>query len=348
MNFSAEQIATFLNGEIEGDSSISVSNISKIEEGQPGTLTFLSNPKYTHYIYTTNSSIVLVNKDFIADKPISATLIRVENSYECLARLLELVASTKKQKEGIENNAYADPSAILGKNIYLGSFCYVGAESIIGDNSKIYPQVYVGNNVKIGADCIIYPGVVIYDDCIIGDRCVFQAGCIIGGDGFGFAPKKSGEYDKIAQIGNVVIEDDVEIGANTTVDRATMGSTIIHKGVKLDNLIQVAHNCEIGDNTVIAAQTGMAGSAKIGNNCMIGGQAGIIGHIKIGDNVILAARAAAGHDLNDTNTHYMSFIPAMPSRLFGRIHAVFKRLPDLDMEVYKLRKELDELKKNNK
>jgi len=348
MKFTAKQIATYLNGDIEGDSTISVSNISKIEEGTPGTLTFLSNPKYTHYIYTTEASIVLVNKDFIPDQPISATLIRVENSYECLAKLLEMVASTKKRKVGIENQGYADPSSILGENIYLGSFSYVGVDSIIGDNTRIYPQVYIGDNVKIGADCLFYPGVVIYDDCIIGDRCVFQAGCIIGGDGFGFAPKKTGEYDKIAQIGNVIIEDDVEIGANTTVDRATMGSTIIHQGVKLDNLIQVAHNCEIGDNTVIAAQTGMAGTAKIGKNCMIGGQAGIIGHIKIGDNVILAARAAAGHNLNDTNTHYMSFIPAMPSRIFGRVHAVFKRLPEIDMEVFKLRKELDELKKINK
>jgi UDP-3-O-[3-hydroxymyristoyl] glucosamine N-acyltransferase len=324
-----------------------VSNLSKIEEGQPGTLTFLSNPKYTPYIYTTEASIVLVNRDFVAEHPVTATMIRVDNAYECLAKLLDIIASTKKRKTGIESQSVVDPSTCLGENIYVGSFSYVGAESIIGDNTQIYPQVYIGANVKIGADCILYPGVKVYDECIIGDRCVLQAGCVIGGDGFGFAPPKNGDFYKIPQIGNVIIEDDVEIGANTTVDRSTMGSTILRRGVKLDNLIQVAHNVEIGENTVIAAQTGIAGSTKVGRNCMLGGQVGLAGHLKIADHVQIAAQAGVPNDISDSSTHYLGY-PAIPARTYARAYSVFKKLPELYPEIIKLRKELDELKKIKK
>lgn len=343
MKFTAQQIASYLNGIIEGDASVFVTNLSKIEEGQPGTLTFLSNPKYTPYIYTTNASIVLVDRDFLAEHPVTATLIRVDNAYESLAKLLGIVSSSKKHKVGIENQVIVEPSTSIGENVYIGSFSYIGTESIIGDNTQVYPQVYIGANVRIGANCILYPGVKVYDDCIIGDRCILQAGCVIGGDGFGFAPQKSGDFQKIPQIGNVIIEDDVEIGANTTVDRATMGSTIIRRGVKLDNLIQVAHNVEIGENTVIAAQTGIAGSTKVGSYCMLGGQVGLSGHIKIADHIQIAAQSGVPNSITDNSTHYLGY-PAIPARTYARAYAVFKKLPDLYPEIIKLRKELDELK----
>ncbi|MDP4278452.1 MAG: UDP-3-O-(3-hydroxymyristoyl)glucosamine N-acyltransferase, partial [Bacteroidota bacterium] len=283
MTYTAQQIASYLSGTVEGDASVVVTNFSKIEEGSEGTLTFLANPKYTPFIYSTKASIVLVNNDFVAEQPISATLIRVENAYECLAKLLNLVSSSRKEKTGIDTKAAIDPSAKLGKDIFVGSFCYIGEGSEIGDNTKLYPQVYIGDHVRIGSNCILYPGVKVMDGCLIGNNCIFQSSAVIGGDGFGFAPKSSGEYEKIAQIGNVIIEDDVEIGANTTIDRATMGSTIIRKGVKLDNLIQVGHNVEIDENTVAAAQVGFAGSTRIGKNCMIGGQCGFAGHLHIAD-----------------------------------------------------------------
>jgi len=274
MEFQATSIADFLNGTIEGDPNATVHNISKIEDGKPGTLSFLANPKYNKYIYETDATIVLVNRDFVAEGEIKATLIRVDNAYEAFASLLDLYQQIKGTKSGIENPSYIDASATIGKNLYLGAFAYIGENARIGDNVKIYPHAYIGDNVVVGDNTIIYSGVRIYEDCKIGESCILHAGCVIGADGFGFAPTSDGSYKKIPQIGNVILEDYVEIGANTTVDCATMGSTIIHRGVKLDNLIQIAHNCEVGENTVMAALTGLAGSVKVGRNCTFGGQVG--------------------------------------------------------------------------
>jgi len=348
MKFTAQQLASYLNGEIEGDPNVTVSNLSKIEEGQPETLTFLANPKYATYIYSTKASIVLVNKDFIAEHPIEATLIRVENAYQCLAQLLTLVEQAKGKKTGIDSMVSIDPSATLGENLYIGSFSYVGKNAQIGQDTQIYPHVFVGDQVKIGKNCILFPGVKIYDDCVIGNNCILQAGVIIGGDGFGFAPQESGNYQKVPQIGNVILEDNVEVGANATIDRATMGSTIIRRGVKLDNLIQVAHNVEIGENTVIAALTGIAGSVKLGKNCMIGGQVGIAGHIHLADGIQIAAQTGIANTILDTTTPYMGS-PAIPAKQFARASVIFKKLPELSLEISKLRKELEELKalKNN-
>jgi UDP-3-O-[3-hydroxymyristoyl] glucosamine N-acyltransferase len=347
MEFTAKQIASFLSGEIEGNPDISVNNLSKIEEGRQGTITFLANPKYTPYIYSTEASIVLVNRDFIAEQPISATLIRVDDAYQCLAKLLTLVDQAKGRKTGIDPQTAIAKTAVLGENLYVGNFSSIGENSGIGNSTQIFPQVYVGDNVKIGSDCILYPGVKIYDNCVIGNHCILQGGAVIGGDGFGFAPQASGEYEKIPQIGNVVLEDYVEIGANTTVDRATMGSTVIHRGVKLDNLIQVAHNVEIGENTVIAAQTGIAGSTKLGSNCMIGGQVGFTGHIHIADGIQIGAQAGISNNLTNTNYPYFG-TPAVSAKKFARSFAIYKKLPELDLEIARLRKELEAFKNNQK
>ena len=290
VSFTAEQIATVLKGTVEGDPSVKVSNFSRIEEGKPGTLTFLANPKYIHYIYTTKASIVLVNDDFVPEQPVQATLIRCANAYASLAVLLDLVEKTKPQKIGIEPMAYISDSASVGADVYVGGFAYIADNAQIGNNVKIYPQSYIGDDVKIGDNTIIYPGVKIYQGCIIGDNCIIHAGVVIGSDGFGFAPE-NGVYKKIPQMGIVIIEDDVEIGANTTIDRAVMDATIIRKGVKLDNLIQIAHNVEVGENTVMAAQVGVSGSTKIGKQCMLGGQVGLGGHITIGDNANIGAQS---------------------------------------------------------
>lgn len=338
MKFTASQIAAYLSGIVEGDAQVEVDNVSKIEEGVPGTLTFLSNPKYAPFLYTTNASIVLLNKDYALEQPVQATLIRVENAYECLAKLLQLVASTRPNKTGIESPVAVADSATLGSDIYLGAFSYIGENSSVGDRSRIYPQVYIGNRVNIGEDCVLYPGVKILDDCIIGDRCVLQAGCVIGGDGFGFAPQAAGDYQKIPQIGNVILESDVELGANTTIDRATMGSTILHKGVKLDNLIQVAHNVVIGENTVMAAQVGIAGSTKIGANCMIGGQVGIAGHIQIADGVHIAAQTGVANNLKSSKSAYMG-TPAIEAKQYAKAYTVFKKLPELYPEISHLIRE---------
>ena len=290
MEFSAQQIADFLHGEIIGDNQVKVNNLSKIEEGKPGTLTFLANPKYTHHIYTTQASIVLVNRDFEPEQKIKATLIKVNDAYSCLAQLLNLVNQARPEKKGIDKDTCIAASATISQSVYIGAFAYVSENVKVGENVKIYPQVYIGDNVTIGDNTILYPGVKIYHDCVIGKNCIIHAGAVIGADGFGFAPH-NGIYVKIAQIGNVIIEDQVEIGANTTIDRATMGSTIVRKGAKLDNLIQVAHNVEIGENTVMAAQVGVAGSTKIGSHCMVGGQVGFAGHITIGDRVNIGAQS---------------------------------------------------------
>jgi len=291
MEFSAQQIAGFLNGSVEGNLEIKVSNLSKIEEGQPGTMTFLANPKYTQFIYTTGASIVVVSKNFTPSQPVQATLIRVDDPYKSFAKLLEMFQRMQTGKKEVSSQAFIASGVRTGKNFSAGAFSYVAGNSVLGDDVTLYPQVYIGENVTVGNNCILYPGVTIYRDCVIGNNCIFHSGVVIGSDGFGFAPQEGSNYQKIPQIGNVVIEDDVEIGSNTTIDRATLGSTILRKGVKLDNLIQVAHNVEIGENTVIAAQSGISGSTKIGKNCMIAGQVGIIGHITIADNVRIGAQS---------------------------------------------------------
>lgn len=296
MEFSARQIAALLGGTIEGDPDITVNNLSKIEEGTPGTLSFLANPAYTPYIYTTKASIIIVNNDFVPAHPVSGTLIRVENAYNAFARLLEMYQQMMTKKTGISPQAFISPGAVIGENAYIGEFTYIGEQVTIGRNVRIHPQCYIGNSVTIGDDTELYPGVKIYHNCIIGSYCTVHGGVVIGSDGFGFAPQSDNNYQKVPQIGNVILEDHVEVGSNTTIDRATLGSTIIRKGVKLDNLIQVAHNVEIGENTVIAAQTGISGSTKIGRNCMFGGQVGLVGHLHIADNVKIGARSGVeGH-----------------------------------------------------
>ncbi|MDR2621186.1 MAG: UDP-3-O-(3-hydroxymyristoyl)glucosamine N-acyltransferase [Dysgonamonadaceae bacterium] len=345
MEFSAREIANILQGKIEGDEQVKVSNFSKIEEGKPGTLTFLANLKYTNYIYETQASIVLVNADFVPEKklPSTLTLIRVPDAYVALASLMEWVEKGKNHKRGIESPAYISPSANLTpETVYVGAFAYIGENAGLGKNVEIYPHAYIGDNVTIGDDTIIYSGVKIYAGCKIGKRCIIHAGAVIGADGFGFA-KEGDNYKKIPQLGNVRIEDDVEIGANTTVDRAVMDSTIIRKGVKLDNLIQVAHNVEIGENTVIAAQTGISGSTKIGKNCMIGGQVGMSGHIKIGDNVNIGAQAGILSSIEPGKSILGS--PAFDVTDFFRSSVDFQKLPEMYRTTGQLQKEIETLKK---
>ena len=341
ISFSAQQIATVLNGTVEGDPSVEVNNFSKIEEGKPGTLTFLANPKYTHYIYTTEASIVLVNNDFVAEKHIKATLVRCFNAYAALAQLLEMVEKTKPQKMGVEDMAYISPKANLGKGIYIGAFSYIDDNVVIGDATKVYPQAYIGANVIIGKNTIIYSGVKIYPGCKIGDNCIIHSGAVIGSDGFGFA-SENGEYKKIPQLGIVIIENDVEIGANTTIDRAVMGATIIHKGVKLDNLIQIAHNVEVGENTAMASQVGISGSTKIGKNCVFGGQVGLGGHLTIGDNANIGAQA--GIISNVEPDAKIIGAPAIPVSNFFRSSVLFAKLPDIYRQINQMQRELDKLK----
>lgn len=342
MEFSAKQIAQFLQGEIVGDENASVHTFAKIEEGTPGALSFLSNPKYTHYLYDTLSSIVLVNKDFVPEKEVHTTLIKVDNAYESLAKLLMLYEQSKPKKQGIDPLASIAPTAKIGENVYIGPFAVIGEHVEIGNNTQIYPHVCIGDGVKVGDNCTFYFSANVYHDCKIGNRVTLHAGTVIGADGFGFAPTPHG-YDKIPQIGIVIIEDDVEIGANTCIDRATMGATIIHKGVKLDNLIQIAHNDEIGSHTVMAAQVGIAGSAKIGEWCMFGGQVGIGGHIHIGNHVELGAQTGAPFNIDDNKQ--LIGAPPVEKRTFFRNVALTQRLPEMYKELGALRKELEELKK---
>lgn len=342
MEFQATSIADFLNGTIEGDPNATVNNISKIEDGKPGTLAFLANPKYSKYIYKTDATIVLVNKDFVAEGEIKATLIRVDNAYEAFASLLDLYQQAKGTKSGIENPSFVDQTASVGKDVYIGAFSYIGKNVTIGDKVKIYPQAYIGDNVVVKDNTIIYAGVKIYEDCKIGESCILHAGCVIGSDGFGFAPTSNGTYKKIPQIGNVILEDFVEIGANTTIDCATMGSTIIREGVKLDNLIQIAHNCEIGENTVMAALTGLAGSVKVGNNCTFGGQVGVAGHLTIGNNVTFGAMSGVTNNIKDDKI--MLGAPAMDIGQAAKVTVVYRRLPQLREQVINLEKEMAALK----
>lgn len=344
MEFTAKQIAAFLYGDIEGDPEKTVSNVSKIEEGREGSLSFLANPKYEKYIYETASSIVLVNRSFKPEKKINATLIRVDDAYEAFARLLDLYQQSVPKKEGTSSLASIHPTAAIGEHVYIGEFTCISQNTSIGNGTKIYPQVYLGDNVKIGESTIIYPGVKIYHDCVIGSNCIIHSGVVVGSDGFGFAPQDGSEYKKIPQIGNVIIEDDVEIGANTTIDRATMGSTIIRKGVKLDNLIQIAHNVEIGENTVIAGQAGISGSTKVGKNCLIAGQAGLVGHLNIADGVIIGAQAGIGHDLKRKGEIVVGS-PAFEISGWRKSSVLFKRLPELREQILNLMKEVEDLKK---
>ena len=329
MEFSAKQIAAFIQGEIIGDENATVHTFAKIEEGMPGAISFLSNPKYTPYIYETQSSVVLVNKDFTPEHEIKATLIKVDNAYESLAKLLNLYEMSKPKKEGIDSLAFVAPSAKIGEN------------AVIGDNTQIYPHTFVGDGVKIGKGCLLYSNVNVYHDCRIGNECILHSGAVIGADGFGFAPTPNG-YDKIPQIGIVILEDKVDIGANTCVDRATMGATVIHSGAKIDNLVQIAHNDEVGSHTVMAAQVGIAGSTKIGEWCMFGGQVGIAGHIKIGDRVNLGAQSGVPSSIKSDNQ--LIGTPPMELKPYFKAAIVTKKLPDMYTELNKLRKEVEELK----
>lgn len=328
MEFTAQQIASFIGGRVEGNEQAKVHTFAKIEEGKEGAITFLSNPKYTHFIYETKASVVLINDDVELEKPVSATLIRVPNAYECVAKLMQMYAASLPKKKGIDPLAFVSKTAEIAEDVYIGPFCYVG------------------DGVRIGEGSMIYPHVTIYDGCQIGKNVTIHAGSVIGADGFGFAPNENG-YDKIPQMGIVVIEDDVEIGANTCVDRSTMGQTIIHKGVKLDNLIQVAHNCEIGENTVMSAQVGMAGSTKIGAWCMVGGQAGFSGHITIADKTFIGAQSGVISNTKG-NGEQLIGAPAIDPKVFFKAQAVMKRLPDMYKELGALHKEIEELKKQHK
>jgi len=326
---------------VEGSEDAAVHTFAKIEEGKAGAISFLSNPKYTHFLYETESTIVLVNDDLELENEIKPTLIRVKNAYEAVARLLQIYESMKPKKTGVDSLAFVSPKATVGKDVYVGAFAYIGDGAVIGDGAQIYPHVYIGEGVKVGSACLLYPHVTIYQGCQLGNNVTIHAGSVIGADGFGFAPSVEG-YDKIPQIGIVVIEDNVEIGANTCIDRSTMGQTIIHKGVKLDNLIQVAHNCEIGENTVMSAQVGLAGSSKVGSWCMFGGQVGLAGHITIGDHVNLGAQSGVPSSIKSNQT--LIGTPPMEPTPYFKSQAIFRRLPDMYKELNALRKELDELK----
>ncbi len=335
MEFSAQQLADHLGGTVEGNPEATVNTFAKIEEGKPGALSFLANPKYNQYLYDTESSIVLINHDFVLEQEVKCTLIRVKDAYGSFASLLNMYNEYQQSKSGIDKQTHISESAQLGDDIYLGAFSYVGEKVKIGNNVKIYPNCYIGDNVTIGDNTTLYAGATIYHDCSVGSNCTIHSGVIIGGDGFGFAPNSANEYHKVAQIGNVIIEDHVEVGAGTTIDRATMGSTIIRKGVKLDNLIQVAHNVEIGENTVIAAQTGIAGSTKIGANCMIGGQVAIIGHATIADNVKIAAKSGIGSSITKEGEVVMGHV-AFNIKDFQKSYILFRKLPRIAERLSKL------------
>lgn len=329
-----------LDGKLEGNPEVKVSNIAKIEEAGDGMLSFIANPKYEEFIYSTQASILIVNENLVIERPVKPTLIRVKDAYSSFALLLEKYKQMVGNKTGVQQPSYIPASVKMGTNVFVGAFAYLGENVVLGNNVKVYPGVYLGDNVIVNDDAVIYPGVKVYDNCVLGRRVILHAGCVIGGDGFGFAPQPDGSYKKVPQIGNVVIHDDVEIGANTTIDRATMGSTVIRKGVKLDNLIQVAHNVDIGINTVIAAQTGVSGSTKIGQNCVIGGQVGMVGHIHIADNTKINAQSGLSKSITDPNTS-LNGSPAFDYKSSLKSQAIFRNLPDLEKRV----KELEDMVK---
>lgn len=339
MKFSAEQIAGLLDGTVVGNPNIEVSKLSKIEEGTEGSLTFLANPKYKCYIYSTKASITIVNSDFESEEALTTTLIKVKDAYKSFTRLLEYYNQIKLNKTGIEQPSYISDSVSIGENIYVGAFSYIGENVKIGNNVKVFPNAYIGDNVIIGNNCIVFSGAKIYSDCIIGNNCVINSGVIIGADGFGFVPDEKGEYYKVPQIGNVILEDNVDVGAGTTIDRATLGSTIIRKGVKLDNQIQIAHNVEIGKNTVIAAQTGIAGSTKIGENCQIGGQVGIAGHLTLGNNVRIQAQSGIAGNVKDNET--LQGTPSFAYSDWNKSYVYFKNLPKIVKTINDLEKKVN-------
>ena len=339
MNFTAQQIAGILEGDIVGDPDVEVSKLSKIEEGTKGSLTFLANPKYTQFIYSTKASITIVNRTFEPENSIETTLIKVDDAYKSFSKLLEYYNSVKLNKTGIEQPVFISETVKQGENIYIGAFSYIGENVSIGDNVKIFPNTYIGDNVVIKDNTIIFAGAKIYSECLIGKNCVINSGAIIGADGFGFAPNENGEYSKVPQTGNVILEDFVDVGAGTTIDRATLGSTIIRQGVKLDNQIQIAHNVEIGKNTVIAAQTGIAGSTKIGENCQIGGQVGIVGHLTIGDRVKVQAQSGIGRHVKDDEVLQGS--PALNYGDYNKSYVYFKNLPKIIKDINELEKKVN-------
>jgi UDP-3-O-[3-hydroxymyristoyl] glucosamine N-acyltransferase len=336
MEFTAQQIADILDGKVEGNPEVAVSSLAKIEEGLPGPMTFLANPIYIPHIYTTKASIIVINEDFIPAQPIAGTLIRVKNAYTSFAKLLEMFQNLQTEKKGISPYAFISKSAKIGEEIYIGEFVSVGENAVIGNHAQLYPQTFIGDNVTIGEKTTIYAGVKIYHDCVVGNNCTLHAGTVIGADGFGFAPQADNQYKKVIQTGNVVIHDNVEIGANTTIDRATLGSTVIHKGVKIDNLVQLAHNVEIGENTVIAAQTGISGSTKIGKNCLIAGQVGIIGHLIIGDNVKIGAQSGIEHNIKDGDVFLGT--PALEAGKTRRLYVYWRNFEQLVKKINQLEK----------
>lgn len=346
MVFTAQQIAAYTGGTVEGDENVTVSTFAKIEEGTKGALSFLANLQYEHYIYDTESSVVLVNKDFQPSRPVKATLVRVDNAYESVAKLLQLYQSMEQKRTGIDSLAYIAPTAKIGKDVYIAPFAVVGDNAVIGDGCQLHPHATVGENAKVGENTIMYSNSVVYHDCVIGNNCILHAGCVIGADGFGFAPTPEG-YEKIPQIGIVTIEDNVEIGANTCIDRSTMGSTYVRKGVKLDNLVQIAHNVEVGAHTVMSAQSGIAGSTKVGQWCMFGGQVGIVGHLHIGDKVYCGGKTGITGDkiAKKGNVSFMGY-PGVEPREFAKQSAALKQLPDLLKEIQVLKREIEELKNN--
>ncbi len=344
MKFTASQIAGILEGDIVGNPDVEVYKLAKIEEGIEGSLTFLANPKYKSYIYSTKASITIVNRDFIAENGITSTLIKVDDAYKSFSKLLEYYNQVKMNKKGIEEPSYISETAKYGEDLYLGAFSYLGDNVVLGNNVKIYPNGYIGDNVTIGNNVVIFSGAKIYSESIIGNNCVINSGAIIGADGFGFTPNEKGEYTKVPQIGNVILEDFVDVGAATTIDRATLGSTIIRRGVKLDNQIQIAHNVEIDENTVIAAQTGIAGSTKIGKNCQIGGQVGIVGHITIGNNVKIQAQSGIGRNVKDNEV--LQGTPALSYADFNKSYVYFKNLPKIVKNISDIENELKNDSKN--
>jgi UDP-3-O-[3-hydroxymyristoyl] glucosamine N-acyltransferase len=337
MEFTASQIAALLNGKIEGNGDVKVSSLAKIEEGKPGSLCFLSNKLYTNFVYTTDASVVIINKDFSLDKPVkpTCTLIRVEDAYGSFAKLLEMYHEIKQNKKGVEQPSFISPSAKIGSDCYVGAFAYIGENVKIGSNVKIYPHVFIGDGTTIGDNCTFFSGVKIYHECVIGKHCTIHASTVIGSDGFGFAPNSENNYKKVPQIGNVIIEDHVEIGSNTSIDRATMGSTIIRKGAKLDNLIQIAHNVEIGENTVLAGGAFVAGSAKIGKNVMMGGQAGVVGHISVADGVKIAGQSGVGSTIDKEN-EIVQGSPAFAIGEYRRAYVLFRGLQKLNDRIKNL------------
>lgn len=342
MEFTAKQIAELIQGRIEGDENATVNTFAKIEEGKKGAISFLSNPKYTHFVYNTESTIVLIDENVELEQPTKATLIRVTNAYECVAKLLQMYDAMKPKKTGIDSLAFISPKAKIGNNCYIGAFAYIGDGVEIGDNCQIYPHAVIYDNAKLGNNCLIYPNVSIYHDCHLGNNVTIHSGSVIGADGFGFAPTPNG-FDKIPQIGIVTIEDNVEIGANTCIDRSTMGSTYIRKGAKLDNLIQIAHNAEVGENTVMAAQVGVAGSTKVGKWCMFGGQVGMAGHISIADGTQVGAQAGITNTVKKADAPIIGS-PAIDAKAYMKAYAVYRRLPEMYQELNALKKEIEQLK----